>query len=308
MQIIKGSQNLRRINLNNPVVTFGNFDGVHKGHQIILRKVMQIAEESGGASIVYTFDPHPLNILRPDKDPPKITTLDEKASIIGELGIKYLVCEKFTKIFAEMTAEDFVAKIIHSNIEPVDVVIGNDYAFGKAREGNVELLQKLGSKYGFRVHVTQDISIKNIPVRSTTIRNLIKQGRVSLAGKLLGRDYCISGTVIHGEKRAIGFPTANLSHIKDLIPAEGVYAVRIKTPSGMQKGVVNIGFNPTFKMKKLCVETHIFDFNEDIYGKEITILFVKRIRGEKKFGNVDSLVEQIKKDINFAKKSLNKFE
>lgn len=306
MQIIKGSTALRKIKLKNPVVTLGNFDGVHKGHQIILKKVVQIAADAGGASIVYTFDPHPLNILRPDKDPPKITTFEEKAALIEEMGIAYLVCEKFTTRFAEMTAEDFVAKIIHSHIEPVDVVIGHDYAFGKSREGNVELLEKLGAKYGFRVHITHDITIKNIPVRSTTIRNLIRQGKVSLAGKLLGRDYCISGTVVHGEKREIGFPTANLSHIRDLIPADGVYAVRIKTPGGMEKGVVNIGFNPTFGMKKRCVETHIFDFSSNIYGEEITICFVRKIRGEKKFSSVDSLVEQIKKDIAFAKKTVSK--
>lgn len=304
MEIVKGSRKLKNIRLLNPVVTLGNFDGVHKGHQKILRKVIQRARAIGGVSVVYTFDPHPLNVLRPEKEPPKITTFEEKAGLIEEMGIDYLICEKFTTSFAKKTPEDFLQKIINERLKPKEIVIGHDYAFGKGRQGTVDMLKSAGKEFGFKVDVVADIKIKNIPVRSTTIRNLISSGKVSLADKLMGRNYCLSGKVVHGEQRRIGFPTANLSHIKDLIPQKGVYAIYVETPYGKFKGAVNIGMNPTFDGKKLCIEAHIFDFDEDLYGKDISIYFVKRVRGEKKFKDPESLADQIKKDVSFIKRVL----
>jgi len=306
MQIIKGSRNLKTGQLENPVITLGNFDGVHRGHQKILRKVIQRAEKIGGVSVVYTFDPHPLNVLRPDQEPPKITTFEEKAKFIESYGIDYLVCEHFTKQFAQKSPEEFIEKIIVGRIRPREIVIGHDYAFGKSRQGSIDLLEQTGTKLGYKVHVINDITIKNIPVRSTTIRNLISAGKVSLAQKLMGREYCIAGKVIHGKRRRIGFPTANLSHIKDLIPQKGIYAIRVDTPYGMYGGIVNIGHIPTFGGQKLSIEAHLFDFDNDIYGREIAIHFVKRIRDEKKFDYVPDLVKQIQKDISRAKSILAK--
>ena len=304
MKIIKGSRKLKDIRLLNPVITLGNFDGVHKGHQKILKKVIKRAKEIGGVSVVYTFNPHPLNVLRPDKEPPKITTFEEKAKLIEEVGIDYLICETFTTSFAKKTPEDFLKKVIYQRIKPEEIIIGHDYAFGKGRQGTVELLKKIGEELGFKVAIVSDIKIKNIPVRSTTIRNLISEGKVSLAQKLMGKYYCLSGKVVHGEQRKIGFPTANLSHIKDLIPQKGVYAIYVETQHGRFKGAVNIGMNPTFGGNKLCIETHIFNFDEDIYGKEISIFFVKKIRGEKKFKDTESLALQIKKDVSFINRVL----
>ena len=306
MQIIHGSRKLNGISLPNPVITLGNFDGVHLGHQKILQKTIRRAQAIGGVSVVYTFNPHPLNVLRPEQEPLKITTFEEKARLIEKTGIDFLICETFTGSFARKPPGTFIRDIICKRIHPREIVIGQDYAFGKNRGGSIELLRTMGEELGFRVHVINDITIKNIPVRSTTLRKLITDGRVSLAQKLLGTDYSISGKVVHGKRRRIGFPTANLSYIKDLVPKNGVYAIRALTPHGLFDGVVSIGYNPTFECEKLCIEAHLFDFDKDIYGCEITIRFVKRIRGEKKFKDVESLVKQIKHDIAFSRRILKK--
>ena len=306
MKIIKGSKKLKETDLKNLVITLGNFDGVHLGHQKILKKTIQRAKAIGGKSAVYTLNPHPLNILRPEQEPLKITTFEEKVQIIESMGIDCLICDRFTKRLSEKSPEEFIKTIIWDRIHPREIIIGHDYAFGKNRKGAVELLKKKQEEFNYRVHVVSDITIKNIPVRSTTIRNLITSGKVSLAQKLLGTHYCLSGKVIHGKHRKIGFPTANLSHIKDLIPKKGIYAIRIETPYGKFKGVVNIGVNPTFGKNRLSVEAHIFNFNHKLYGREATIFFVKRIRDEIKFGDSKTLVAQIKKDIEIAKKILEK--
>ena len=173
-----------------------------------------------------------------------------------------------------------------------------------AATGQLHCLSRLGSQHGFTVHVEPDIRDRNIPVRSTTIRTLITGGKVSLAAKLLGSDYRMSGTVVHGKKRRIGFPTANLSHIKDLVPHNGVYAVLADTPYGTYGGVVNIGFNPTFDGKKRTIEAHLFDFNDDLYGRDITLRFVRKIRLERKFGSAEELKQQIERDIDKARRIL----
>jgi riboflavin kinase/FMN adenylyltransferase len=308
MQIIKGSRKLiKKIVLKNPVVTLGNFDGVHRGHQRILQKVIQRAKAVEGISAVYTFNPHPLEVLKPEQAPLKITTFEEKANLIDYIGIDYLITETFTKRFSEQSPEEFVKTIICDRMHPREIVIGHDYAFGKNRQGAVELLKKMGQAFHFRVHVVSDIKIKNIPVRSTTLRNLISSGKVSLAQKLMGRPYCLTGKVVHGKQRKIGFPTANLNPAKRvLLPGNGVYAICAATPYGKFNGVVSIGYNPTFEGKKRTIEAHMFNLNKNLYGKEITIYWIKRIRSEKKFPDAETLAAQIEKDIAFAKKILNK--
>ena len=304
MQIINGSAKVRALGIPNPVITIGNFDGVHLGHQKILKKTIQRAQALGVPALVYTFNPHPLQVLRPDDAPPSITTFEEKVHIIERLGIDYLVCEHFTRQYAEQPPEEFIKNIICDRIHPQEIVIGHDYAFGKNRKGSIELLHKMGDIFHFKVLVIDNITIKNIPVRSTTVRRLITLGKVSLAEKLLGRPYCLSGKVVHGKQRRIGFPTANLSPRKNLVPKNGVYAIKANTPQGMFKGVVNIGYNPTFAGTRLTIEAHLFDFQGDLYGKEIALYFIKRIRGEKKFFEVQQLVRQIERDIAFAKRIL----
>jgi len=304
MKIISGSRAFQKLQIKNCVVTLGNFDGVHRGHQKIIRKALARACALGGSSVVYTFDPHPLNVLRPEQEPPKITTFEEKAHLMATLGVDYLVCEHFTKRFAQKAPEEFLQDVICKRLCPSEIVIGHDYSFGKGRNGSVALLEQAGEQQGFSVHVEPDIRDRNIPVRSTTIRNFIIEGRVSLAAKLLGIDYRMSGTVVHGKKRRIGFPTANLSHIKDLVPHNGVYAVLADTPYGSYGGVVNIGFNPTFDEKKRTIEAHLFDFDDDLYGRDITLRFVRKIRLEKKFGSAEELRKQIVLDVDKARRIL----
>ncbi len=304
MKIINGSLAFKKMQIKNCVVTLGNFDGVHRGHQKIIRKAVDRARAISGSSVVYTFDPHPLNVLRPEQEPPKITTFEEKAHLISMLGVDYLVCEHFTKRFAGKTPEAFLQEIICGRLRPREIVIGHDYSFGRGRNGSVALLQQAGLQHGFSVHVEQDIRDRNIPVRSTMIRRLINEGRVSLAAKLLGDEYRISGAVVHGKKRRIGFPTANLSHVKDLVPHNGVYAVLADTPYGTYGGAVNIGFNPTFDGKKRTIEAHLFDFDQDLYGRDITLRFVRKIRLEKKFASIEELQRQIELDIEKARRIL----
>ncbi len=302
MEIIKGSRAFKSRKVPDPVITLGNFDGVHLGHQKILKEAISRAGALGGASAVYTFDPHPLQVLKPEYAPLKLTTSEERARRIAAVGIDYLIFEKFTRAFAQKSPEVFVKDIIVDRLRPQQIIIGHDYAFGKGRTGTVDLLHKLGKRFGYTVAVIDDIRIKNIPVRSTTLRELIGAGKVSLAAKLMGRPYSLTGRVVHGKRRRIGFPTANLtpSH-RDLTPGNGVYAVTVDTDCGHYSGIVNIGTNPTFNGGRRTIEAHMFDFDHDIYGQHITIHFIKRVRGEKKFRGTDALVDRIKKDIAFAK-------
>lgn len=307
MQILKGSREAKSLGLKNPVITIGNFDGVHLGHQKILKRTIQRARALEGVSVVYTFHPHPLKVVRPEAEPQSITTFEEKVRLIDAIGIDCLVCENFTRPFAEQPPEEFIKNIIVDRIHPREIIIGHDYAFGKNRKGSIELLQKMGEIFHFKVHVIDNITIKNIPVRSTTVRRLITLGKVSLADKLLGRPYSLSGKVVHGKQRRIGFPTANLSPGKNLIPKNGVYAIRTQTPSGVFNGIVNVGYNPTFENDRLTIEAHLFNFSGELYGRDITIQFIKRVRGEKKFGDVPSLVKQIERDIALTKRILEKY-
>ncbi len=307
MQLIKGSHKLENLNLKNPVLTIGNFDGLHIGHQLIIKSAVQRAKVIGGVSIVYTFNPHPLAVLAPHKTPPTITTFAEKVQLLKKSGIDLLVAERFTKTFAEHTPEEFIRHILYARFHPHEILVGHDYAFGKGRCGTVSLLKKMGRELGYTVWEIRDIRIDDIPVRSTTIRNFISDGKVYEASRLLGRPYRLTGTVLRGKQRDIGFATANLNPDKQLIPQNGIYAIRAETPHGMFDGVVNIGVCPTFGSNTRTIEAHLFDFNKNLYGERIALLFVERLRGEKKFKDVTSLKRQIEKDIRQAKKLLRSF-
>lgn len=305
MQLIKGSLKLKDIALKNPVVTIGNFDGLHIGHQMIIKSAVQRAKVIGGQAIVYTFEPHPIAVLAPHKSPPIITTFAEKAALLKKRsGIDLLVREKFTKKFAALTSEEFIRTILYERFHPKEILVGHDYSFGKNREGSVRLLKKLGKELGFTVWVMRDIRIDTIHVRSTIIRNFIREGDVYEASRLLGRPYTLPGTVVRGLQRSIGFATANLAPDKDLIPANGIYAIRAETPYGSCDGVVNIGTCPTFGSNEKTIEAHLFDFNRNLYGKKISLQFIERLRGEKKFRDAKTLAAQIEKDIRKARKIL----
>lgn len=286
-----------------PVVAIGNFDGVHMGHQIIFRQVAEIAGGKQGTGVVFTFEPHPLKIIAPDKAPPLLTTFRTKMELIQQCGIDRVICAEFTRQFADQAPRDFVENILAGKIGAREIVVGFDYAFGRGREGTIAYLKKMGDELGFKVHIVQPVRIEDRLVSSSHVRDLIEDGEVEKARQFLGRHYSIRGPVVSGCKTgaSIGFPTANINASRVQIPGTGVYAVRVLHGKISRNGVANIGFNPTFHRDRLSVEVHIFDFSEQLYGKEIEITFIRRLRDEIEFASADELVSQIKKDIEAAK-------
>ncbi|MBI5893869.1 MAG: bifunctional riboflavin kinase/FAD synthetase [Deltaproteobacteria bacterium] len=309
MQIIKKTKKIK-----SGILTLGNFDGVHLGHQEILKKVKTRAELLGCPSIVYTFEPHPIKVVAPHKHLPLITTLDDKIELIKEFGIDFLFCARFTKEFASQHPREFVKNELIERLNVQEVWVGHDYAFGRSKLGTVDYLKELGEEFGFKAHVVPAFKKLGIIVSSSRIRETILNGDVKKAKSLLGRFYSISGRVIKGKNRGkqMGFPTANIDTQNELIPKNGVYAVFCevnpvrKLFSNEVKGlqypaVVNIGTNPTFENgDNINIEVHIMDFNRSLYGKRLKIHFVQRIRDEIKFKTVDELVKQIKRDVKKA--------
>ena len=302
MNIIRGTKNIKGP-IAYPVIAIGNFDGVHVGHQILFRKTAELAKINEGTPIAFTFEPHPLKVLAPDKLPPLLTTFRKKMELIEECGIELVICAVFTRQFSDQHPRDFAHDILVERIGVKEVVVGFDYAFGRGREGTVRYLKQMGEEYEFRTHIVDPVKLNGHLVSSSYVRELIEDGEVGAAGEFLGRHYSIPGPVIRGYKtgQVIGFPTANLDTSRIKIPGTGVYAVWIKRQGKKYNGVVNVGFNPTFDRDTLSVEAHIFDFDENIYGQEIEVVFIRRIRSEIKFKSADQLIGQIQKDIQTAK-------
>ena len=306
MKIFEGASEIKE-KLENPVVAIGNFDGVHLGHQAIFRKVIERANKIGGLSVVYTFDPHPLKVLQPDRFFPLITTREEKERVIEWTGIDVLISEKFTKEFSQLSTDEFVRDVLCDKVQAKEVYIGPDYRFGRGREGTTELLKSLGENCGLKIGILENVKVDGVEVRSTVIRNCVLEGKVREAAKFLGRGYTLGGKVVEGtaQGKKMGIPTANLQPIKDLYPQSGIFAVKVIVEDDYLKGVLNIGTNPTFPEKEFSLEVHILDFDRDIYGSNIEIVFVDKIREEKKFETPELLVEQIKEDITKARRILN---
>ncbi|MFH1625920.1 MAG: bifunctional riboflavin kinase/FAD synthetase, partial [Pseudomonadota bacterium] len=300
--IIDGTGNLNK-QFRNPVITIGNFDGIHLGHQKIFREVKERASELKGHSIVYTFEPHPLNVLSPQKNVVLITSVSEKMKLMEGSGIDVIICEQFTPEYANLSPRQFVKGILVDKIGVRAIFVGHDYAFGKGREGNTDTLKGLGEEFDFEVHIVDAIKVDNVTVSSTKIRGLIQQGEVRKVARLLGRDYSITGKVSRGKSRGktLGFPTANLNSVKELFPKPGIYVVHVFYRDNIYQGVANIGFKPTFKDQALSIEVYILDFDKDIYDEDLKMSFVERLRDEKAFGSPDELVLQIKKDVEKAR-------
>lgn len=308
MKIIRGSQNLKD-KIKNPVLALGNFDGVHIGHREIFRRVVERAEEIEGNSIVYTFEPHPLRIIAPGRTPLLLTTFRKKMELIAESGIDITVCANFTKRFADQHPRDFARETLAGKIGVKEVFVGYDYKFGKGREGTIDYLKKMGEEFGFKVTVIDAITVDGQIVSSTLVRDTIEDGDMEKANRLLGRWYSIEGKVVDGFKKGvmIGFPTANIDTSYDLLPHTGVYAARTIVDGEIYDGIANAGFNPTFHRDRLSVEIHIFDFSRDIYGSEIEIIFIRRLREEIEFGSAEKLKAQIKKDIEVTREILEEY-
>jgi len=293
----------------NAVVTIGNFDGVHKGHQALLYQVIEKASDIDGTSVAITFDPHPLRAMG-ISSPPLITRHDQKMELIEQSGIDVLMCLPFDKAFAEIPAHDFIEKILVETIGMKAIVIGADYSFGKNRAGNISMLRSRGESLGFETIVSDwinDTETGAERISSTRIREIVMEGRVDQAMKYLGRHYQIRGKVIKGRERGgsqLGCPTANIKLHDELCPKLGVYAVNVETVHGHHKGVANIGFSPTFGDQMFTIEVHVFDFNQNLYDTRIRVNMVARLRDEIKFSNIEELSDQIKKDIQKAKEIL----
>ena len=303
MQVIENLNAIEK-SLINPVLTIGNFDGVHRGHLALFEKVKERAGAIRGCSAVMTFEPHPIRIMKPGNGPRLITPTQQKIELIGRAGIDVLLCIPFTREFADISARDFVQNILVNRIGIKELVVGYDYAFGRNREGDIPLLREMGENLGFAVHLVEPIHVENILVSSTSIRRLIQEGRLAEAKTLLGRDFQVEGTVVRGHNRGgrlLGFPTANLNPQDELLPRTGVYAVFVHVNGRTYNGVTNVGYNPTFRDKALSVETHILDFSKDILGERIKLTFLHRLRDEKVFKSIQELTDQISRDISDAK-------
>ena len=291
--------------LPNPFVTIGNFDGVHLGHQMLFSEVMSKAYQHNGTSVAITFNPHPLKVVRPDIGIKLISNCEQKRELIELAGLDVLVIIPFTRQFAATRAEDFVDQVLIGTIGLTELVVGYDYAFGKGRAGDISFLKQQGDLKNFPVTVVEPFYVDGVLASSTKVRELVSSGKMSDVKKLLGRAYQIRGEVKRGKQRGgpeLGFPTANL-HIseEDLCPRHGVYVTQVIYDGKCYGGVLNIGYNPTFGEEQLSAETHIFDFNQDIYGKPIKINLLRFLRPEKKFAGVTELARQIGEDIKQAK-------
>lgn len=307
MEIILGLTELKRT-LVNPVVTLGNFDGVHLGHQMIFEKVKEEASKVQGEAVVITFEPHPLKVLSPSRCPPLLTPFRKKMMLIEKSGMDTVVCLQFTRMFAELPALEFVRGVLVEQVKARKVVVGYNYHFGKGKEGNVETLKRVGKTLDVEIEVIGPLKIGGVLVSSSKIRELIREGNVEKASSLLGRDYLILGRVIEGARRGhtLGFPTANLEISEELYPKPGVYAAGVVWNRQSFDGVVNVGWNPTFqpgqeKPGRISVEVHMLDFNQQIYGDEVQVSFKKRIRDEIRFDSPSQLIAQIKKDVQWAR-------
>jgi riboflavin kinase/FMN adenylyltransferase len=306
MKLVKSIDKLTKP-FKNAVITIGNFDGVHKGHQILLAEVRKKARAIGGTAIAMTFEPHPIAVLKKENHPPLITMYEQKIELLSQHELDVLICLPFTKKFSEISADEFVKDILVSRIGMKAIVVGNDYHFGQNRGGGIDLLKSHADQLDFKVIVVDWEKISDTwteRISSTKIREVVMQGKVEEAVNLLGRYYQLRGRVVGGRDRGgklLGFPTANIHLIDELSPKIGVYAVTVECEGEKYNGVANIGYSPTFDDYLFTVEVHILDFRKDIYGQNIRVNFISRLRDEKKFSDISELSDQIERDIAKAR-------
>lgn len=301
MRIFRDSKALAE-KVEGPVLTLGNFDGLHLGHRKIITRLVERARSLSLPSVVYTFEPHPLKVVAPHKSPPLIVDIATKMELIGALGVDFAVVAEFTKEFAAKHPRAFVEDEI-APLRPREVWVGHDFSFGKAKSGTVDYLGLLGAELGFEVCVVPAYTLGGEVVSSSRVRRLVAGGKLAEARRLLGRDFSIKGKVVRGRDigKALGFPTANVAPSGELVPGEGVYAAFASVAGERYAAVVNIGRAPTFADNRdRCVEAHILGFSGDLYGQEIELEFVRRLRGERAFRTKEALVRQITKDASRA--------
>jgi riboflavin kinase/FMN adenylyltransferase len=309
MKILYGYRN--RTELKDPIAAIGIFDGVHIGHKRLIKRFLNSPGRGRDRAIV-TFDPHPQAVLNPRKTPPRIMSLEHRLSIFEKMGLNAAIVINFSDFIASMTPEEFIQKVIINGIGARTVYVGGNFHFGKGRTGNIESFREVGKRYGLEVHTVQPVRKNGKIVSSTWLRRLITKGNLEKAEKLLRRPVSVLGTVIKGDARGkiLGVPTANIDPHQEVIPPPGVYAVKVDSDGKLHDGILNIGFRPTFygrrpfRRKEPHMEVHIFDLDRDLYGSSMEIFFIKKLRNEKKFKNVEKLIKQIKKDAESAEKIL----
>jgi riboflavin kinase / FMN adenylyltransferase len=304
MEVLRSISELSR--LPGPLfLAIGVFDGVHRGHQAVISTSADHARVANGTPVVVTFDPHPEKVLRPEEAPHLLSATQHKITLIKNLGVGHLLVIMFDKQFAATEPEDFVKELVTTSRPLREICVGHEWSFGKNRRGNLELLKKLGGESNFQVVGVPPVKANGEVVSSTAIRRAIEAGDFGKAAAMLGREYTILGTVTHGDNlgKKIGFPTANLSAHSEQFPPNGVYAAEAKLDSELHRGVINLGVRPTVSGDKSerVLEIHLFDFSRDIYGRNIEVRFLKFLRPEKKFENVDGLITQIRRDVEEAR-------
>ncbi len=310
MQLVRGIHN---INLSTDsgkksfekgcALTIGNFDGVHLGHRRVIAALVEKAKKLNCEAVVMVFEPQPQELFSPDTAPARLCRLRDKYSLLKQLGVDRLLCVNFNRKFASQTAQEFIEQLLVKRLAVKHLIIGDDFHFGKNRQGNFEMLCHAGLKFGFSVTDTASFKLADCRISSTEIRQALEQDRLADAQKMLGRPYSIIGRVFHGDKRGreIGFPTANVSLKRKVSPISGVYAVQVKTIDGDYFGVANIGSRPTVSGTRAQLEVHIFDFNKDLYGQHIEVNMLKKLRNEMKFESINALTKQIDIDSKQAR-------
>ena len=286
---------------NNAVITIGTFDGVHKGHQKLIARINALATQKGGESLIVTFHPHPRLVINPQDTSLKLlNTIEEKIALLTAYHVHNVVVVPFSRHFSDLSPETYITNFLVKNFHPACIVIGYDHKFGKDRVGDISLLHRLGASYGYAVEEISKESIDDMAISSTKIREALQEGNIATATELLGHGYTLSGLVVKGFQngRKLGYPTANIQ-VKDpnkLIPKTGIYAVKVSYGKQVYKGMLSIGYNPTFEGKEQTIEVNILDFDKDIYGEDLSIEFIAYIRDEKKFDDLPSLIAAIDAD------------
>lgn len=291
------------------VVTVGTFDGVHLGHQDVLDRLARRGRAEGLSSLLVSFDPHPLEVVKPERAPALLTPGIERLEVVAASGVDRIVVLPFTPALASLSAERFVEEVLLRRLGMQSLLIGHDHGFGRGRTGGVEVLRALGRRHGFPVEVVDAVTLPDgVPVSSTLVRRLVTAGDLEGARAALGRAYSASGQVVAGDGRGrgLGFPTLNvrLVHRRKLLPPEGVYAVRVETPLGAFGGMMNLGPRPTFGGRATRLEAHLFDADGDFYGRTVRVAFVRRLRDVSKFPSPEALVGQLSRDAEAARRAL----
>jgi riboflavin kinase/FMN adenylyltransferase len=300
---MKVYRDVNQFDVAKPVLTVGSFDGVHLGHRKVINRLNEIARQNGGESVIFTFSPHPRLVLTKDKGSLRLlTTLNEKIELLDQAGVDHLIIYPFTKEFSELGYTDFVRILLVNQLNIASLVVGYDHKFGKDRKGDFEMLQGLSMAFNFKLEKLDALLSDNINVSSTKIRQALQNGNISKANRYLGYPFSLHGTVVEGQKlgRKIQFPTANIeaSDPHKIIPGYGVYAVVVNIEGIIHRGMLNIGSRPTINNNadNRSIEVHIFDFDKDIYKKQLELKFITKIREEQKFGSIDGLRSQLEKD------------